>query len=47
MVKKLTFKTFKIWPFKEDLSAETDEQGYIVSLVYKVCCDNLVHKKWR
>ena len=37
-VKSLTFKTFKKWPIKEDFSAETDEQGLIVSLV---CCDSL------
>ena len=28
--KKLTFKTFKKWPFKEDISAETSEQVYIM-----------------
>ena len=44
MVKKLTFKKFKKWPFKEDFSAETDEMGCIVSSVSKVCCDSLAHK---
>ena len=32
-IKNLTFKIFTKWPFKEDFSAETDEQGYIASLV--------------
>ena len=42
--KKLTFKTFKKWPLKEDFPAETDEEGYIMSLVCKVFCDNLAHE---
>ena len=28
---------FLKWPFEEDFSAETDEQGYIMSLGGKVC----------
>ena len=40
-VRKFTFKTFKKWPFKEDFYGETDEQGYIVPLVCKVCSDSL------
>ena len=43
--KKLTLQIFKIWPFKEDFSAEIDELEYIVSLVCKVWCDSLAHKK--
>ena len=27
--KKITFKTFKKWAFKENFSAETDEQGML------------------
>ena len=42
--KKLTVRTFKKWPFKEDFSVETDEQGYM-SLVGKVCCYSLAHKE--
>ena len=41
VVKNLSLKTFKKWSFKEDFSAETDEQGYIVSLVWKLHCDSL------
>ena len=37
-VKKLTFKTFKKWSFKEE-ETDTDELGYIVSLVCKVRYD--------
>ena len=33
--KKITFKTFKKWAFKEDFTAERDEQGYVMSLVGK------------
>ena len=41
--KKFIFKTLKKWP-KGDFSLE---QGYMVSLVYKACCDSLAHKEWR
>ena len=37
------FKTFQNWPFKEDFFAETDQQGYIMSLVGKAFCDSLAH----
>ena len=40
-VKNHKFKFFRKWPFKEGFSAETDEQGDTVSLVFKVCCDSL------
>ena len=28
---------------QQDFSAEKDEQEYIMSLVWKVCCDSLAH----
>ena len=40
-VKNHKFKFFRKWSFKEGFSAETDEQGDTVSLVFKVCCDSL------
>ena len=36
-------KVLKKLPFKEDFSAETDKQQYIMSLVYTFCCDSLAH----
>ena len=36
-------KLLKKLPFKEDFSAETDKQQYILSLVCTVCCDSLAH----
>ena len=41
--KKHIFKTVKKWLFQEDFLAETDEQEYITSLVFKVFRDNLEH----
>ena len=40
--KRLTFKTFKKWPFKKDFSTERYEWKYIMSLVCKVD-DSLAH----
>ena len=37
-------KKKKKWLFKENFSAETDKQGYIMSLVCKVCCDSLAQE---
>ena len=36
-------KLLKKLPFKEDFSAETDKQQYILSLVCTVCCDSFAH----
>ena len=36
-------KLLKKLPCKEDFSAETDKQQYIMSLVCTVCCDSLAH----
>ena len=36
-------KLLKKLPFKEDFSAETDKQQYILSLVCTFCCDSLAH----
>ena len=39
----VAIKTFNKWPFHKDFSVETDEEGYIKSLDWKVCRDNLAH----
>ena len=36
-------KLLKKLPSKEDFSAETDKQQYILSLVCTACCDSLAH----
>ena len=36
MVKKIRYRTFKNWPFKEEFSAETDPQEYISKISYPI-----------
>ena len=34
--------TFRKWAFKDDFEAEVDDEGYVKSLVCKICRDHLV-----